>query len=143
LLTSALDCDRFNEQNAAMEARQADLDGSAKGCHRASFKETSWWVVSQAARPETPAAEGARQSFCKAYWWPVFFYLRRHGHTQENSEDLTQGFLARVLEKNYLQSASREKGKLRSFLLVMLKRFLGLHGVEWVNLGGGGQFQAL
>jgi predicted nucleic acid-binding Zn ribbon protein len=28
-------------------------------------------------------------------------------------------------------------------ILTALNRFQGLHGVEWVNLGGGGQFQAL
>jgi RNA polymerase sigma-70 factor (ECF subfamily) len=99
-------------------------DGTVSGCHRESFKETSWWVVGQAARPETPAGEAARQSLCRQYWWPVFFYLRRLGHTREDSEDLTQGFLARMLEKNYVRSAAREKGKFRSFLLVMLKRFV-------------------
>ncbi len=128
-----------------METRQTDLDASANGCHGASFNETSWWVVGQAARPETTAGEAARQSLCRAYWWPVFFYLRRLGYSQEDSEDLTQGFFARMLEKNYLRSASRKKGKFRSFLLVMLKRFLAdeRDWAERQKRGGGKQVISL
>lgn len=128
-----------------METSQADLDASANGGQGASFTETSWWVVGQAARPETPAGEAARQSLCRQYWWPVFFYLRRLGHTREDSEDLTQGFLARMLEKNYVRSAARGKGKFRSYLLVMLKRFVAdeRDRAERQKRGGGKQLVSL
>jgi RNA polymerase sigma-70 factor (ECF subfamily) len=37
---------------------------------------------------------------------------------------LTQGFFARLLAKEWLASADREKGRFRTFLVVALKRFL-------------------
>jgi len=42
----------------------------------------------------------------------------------EDAQDLTQEFFARLLEKNLVLSADREKGKFRSFLITLLKRFL-------------------
>jgi RNA polymerase sigma-70 factor (ECF subfamily) len=37
---------------------------------------------------------------------------------------LTQAFFARLLDKNYVAAAEEEKGKFRTFLLTVLKRFL-------------------
>ena len=37
---------------------------------------------------------------------------------------MTQGFFTRLLEKNYLAQAERQKGRFRSFLLAALKHFL-------------------
>jgi RNA polymerase sigma-70 factor (ECF subfamily) len=41
-----------------------------------------------------------------------------------DAQDLTQGFFARLLAKEYLKAASAEKGKFRTFLLVAFKRFM-------------------
>jgi RNA polymerase sigma factor (sigma-70 family) len=88
------------------------------------FGETDWWVISKAGRPNTPGADAARDNLCQMYWWPVFFYVRRLGYCSEDAQDLTQAFFSCVLEKNYVRGAVPEKGKFRSFLLVMLKCFL-------------------
>ena len=40
------------------------------------------------------------------------------------AQDLTQEFFARLLEKNVIAAASRERGRFRSFLLAALKNFL-------------------
>lgn len=64
------------------------------------------------------------EELCRTYWYPLYAYVRRQGHSREDAEDLTQGFFARLLEKNYLEGVSSDKGKFRSFLLVALKRFL-------------------
>jgi RNA polymerase sigma-70 factor (ECF subfamily) len=66
----------------------------------------------------------ALEELCRTYWYPLYAYVRRHGHSREDAEDLTQSFFARLLEKNYLEGVSSEKGKFRAFLLVALKRFL-------------------
>lgn len=66
----------------------------------------------------------ALEELCRTYWYPLYAYVRRHGHSREDAEDLTQGFFARLLEKNYLEGVTNDKGKFRSFLLVALKRFL-------------------
>jgi RNA polymerase sigma-70 factor (ECF subfamily) len=50
--------------------------------------------------------------------------VRRFGHDPETAQDLTQEFFARLLEKNYLSTADRRRGKFRSFLLTAFKCFL-------------------
>ena len=82
---------------------------------------------------------------CQTYWYPVYTFVRRLGHSPEDSKDLTQEFFFRLVEKNYLKSLDRETGKFRSFLLVVLKRFLAN---EWDRAnrqkrGGGRQIISL
>ena len=81
----------------------------------------------------------ALEELCRTYWYPLYAYVRRQGHSQEDAEDLTQTFFARFLEKNYLEKLSSEQGKFRAFLLVSLKHFLAN---EWDRAGrqkrGGG-----
>jgi RNA polymerase sigma factor (sigma-70 family) len=89
-----------------------------------SFGNTDWWMVRQAGRPGQPEADPARSSLCQAYWKPVFHYILRAGHPWHDAQDLTQEFFARVLERNSLHTAAREKGRFRSFVLTLLKRFL-------------------
>lgn len=107
-----------------MELRQDPFDHVANIATGASFEETNWWVIKKAGQPTSSEADSARDSFCQLYWGPVFDYVRRSGYSLEDSQDLTQSFFAHVLDKNYIQSATREKGKFRSFLLTLLKRFL-------------------
>lgn len=77
-----------------------------------------------AGRTGSPQADVALEELCRTYWYPLYVYVRRHGHSREDAEDLTQGFFARLLEKNYLEGVTSDKGKFRSFLLVALKRFM-------------------
>jgi len=71
-----------------------------------------------------PQGEVALEELCRTYWYPLYAYVRRHGHSREDAEDLTQGFFARLLEKNYLEGISSDKGRFRAFLLVAVKRFM-------------------
>jgi RNA polymerase sigma factor (sigma-70 family) len=85
------------------------------------FLTTRWSVVIDAQRENaTPALE----ALCRAYWPPLYAYARRRGHSPHDAEDLTQGFFARLLEKDYLRTAERQKGRFRQFLLMAFKRFL-------------------
>ena len=90
----------------------------------ASFEHTNWFTVQKAGSPESPETDAARAAVSQTYWYPIYFHIRRTGYSPEDAQDLTQEFFARVWHKNYLRSADREKGKFRSFLLTMLKRFL-------------------
>jgi len=89
---------------------------------------------------QSPQADAALAALCQAYWYPLYVFVRRQGQSSEDAQDLVQGFFARVLEKNYLKNADRDKGKFRSFLLIALKRFLTN---EWDRANcqkrGGGQ----
>jgi len=63
-------------------------------------------------------------TLCRAYWYPIYAYVRRLGYSADEAEDLTQGFFTRVLEKHYLRDFQRERGRFRSFLLTALKHFV-------------------
>ena len=88
------------------------------------FATTHWTVVLTAGQERSPQAARALEELCRTYWFPLYAYVRRRGHTKEDAEDLTQAFFTRLLEKNYLASLDSEKGKFRAFLLASLKHFL-------------------
>src|SRR5437016_9005201 len=88
------------------------------------FATTHWSVVLAAGQVISPEAEAALENLCRTYWYPLYAYVRRQGHGPHDAQDLTQGFFARLLEKNYLGAVEREKGKFRSFLLASLNHFL-------------------
>jgi RNA polymerase sigma-70 factor (ECF subfamily) len=88
------------------------------------FATTHWTVVLAASRGSTPQADRALEELCRTYWYPLYAYIRRHGHSKEDAEDLTQGFFARFLARNYLEGLSSEKGRFRAFLLAALKHYL-------------------
>jgi RNA polymerase sigma-70 factor (ECF subfamily) len=64
------------------------------------------------------------EKLCRSYWYPLYVFVRRQGHDEATAKDLTQGFFAKLLEKNYLADVRREKGKFRTFLLVAIKHFI-------------------
>jgi RNA polymerase sigma-70 factor (ECF subfamily) len=88
------------------------------------FLTTRWSVVLAAAGDDSRGKEEALAVLCGDYWKPVYAYIRRRGHDIEEARDLTQEFFARLLEKDWLSSLTREGGGFRGFLLTMLKRFL-------------------
>jgi RNA polymerase sigma-70 factor (ECF subfamily) len=88
------------------------------------FVTTSWTNLMLARQEGTPEAGEALERLCAAYWYPLYAYVRRSGHSAEDAEDLTQAFFTQILEKNYLGAADRRKGKFRSFLLAALNHFL-------------------
>lgn len=89
------------------------------------FTTTHWSVVLAAGKASSPPADAALEQLCRKYWLPLYAYVRRRGYSHHDAQDLTQGFFAVLLEKNYLGLASRDKGRFRSFLLTALNHFLG------------------
>jgi RNA polymerase sigma factor (sigma-70 family) len=105
----------------------------------ARFCTTHWSLVSAAQDPAAPASAEALEWLCRTYWYPLYAFVRRQGGSSHDAQDLTQEFFSRVVEKNYLHSASAERGRFRTFLLVVFKRFLAK---EWrrghaLKRGGG------
>jgi len=80
------------------------------------FATTHWTVVIGAADSTAPGAQEALEKLCRIYWFPLYAYVRRQGHSEEDAQDLTQ--------KEYLGRANRERGKFRTFLLTSLQNFL-------------------
>jgi DNA-directed RNA polymerase specialized sigma24 family protein len=104
------------------------------------FATTRWTVVLHAGNGSSPAADLALAELCRVYWYPLYAYARRLGHSIHSAQDLTQGFFCKLLEKNYVGQADRTRGKFRWFLLTGFKCFLAN---EWDRVRaqkrGGGQ----
>jgi len=72
-------------------------------------------------------AERARAAevLVSSYWKPVYKYVRlRFRKANEDAKDLTQGFLAQVLEKGWLQRFDPSRGRFRAFLRLSLDGFV-------------------
>ena len=88
------------------------------------FQTTHWSVVLAASAENGEQTRAALEELCRAYWYPVYTYARRCGHTTHDAEDLTQEFFHRLLDRRYLTQADPQKGRFRNFLLVTFKHFL-------------------
>jgi RNA polymerase sigma factor (sigma-70 family) len=122
--------DRMNHSNQIPPAMTAER----------LFATTHWSVVSTSQAGVSPQAENALSILCQSYWFPLYCFVRRQGQNPHDAQDLVQGFFAKLIEKNYFKDARQEKGRLRSFLLLALKRFMAN---EWDRANrhkrGGGQ----
>jgi RNA polymerase sigma-70 factor (ECF subfamily) len=88
------------------------------------FQTTRWTVVLQAADRRSPEHRAAMAAMLQSYWYPLFVFIRRQGYDVHQAEDLLQGFLARLLEKELLRNVGEGHGRFRNFLLVCLRRYL-------------------
>jgi RNA polymerase sigma factor (sigma-70 family) len=92
--------------------------------HAQWFATTHWSVVLAAKQGDAAGADVALEKLCRAYWPPLYAYIRRDGHDTTEAQDLTQDFFARLLAREYLQKLHHQEGKFRSFLLAYVKNFL-------------------
>src|SRR5277367_6798297 len=106
--------DAATDPHEQVEAVTAHGDGG--------FPATRWSVVLR-ARSTDPAADAALAELCRMYWRPVYSFLRRQGNSAHDAEDLTQGFFVMLLGQESFARVDEARGRLRSFLLVALKRF--------------------
>lgn len=104
------------------------------------FRTTHWSVVCAARQPDSALAAEALEALCRTYWYPVYAYLRRHGHAPDAAEDLTQEFFRRLVRQGFFASARAERGKFRWFLLGALRHFLANeHDHRTAGKRGGGR----
>src|SRR5262245_18686662 len=89
-----------------------------------SFATTHWSLVIRAGSHDTSQARDALSRLCQTYWYPLYTFVRRRGPSPEDAQDLTQEFLARLLEKNWVGDVDQTKGRFRTFLLSAMKHFL-------------------
>ena len=88
------------------------------------FVTTRWTLVRAAAGADPVLAADALARLCSLYWYPVFAFVRRRGHSVEDAQDLTQAFFTRLIEKEELGAADRDRGRFRTFLLAACQHFL-------------------
>jgi RNA polymerase sigma factor (sigma-70 family) len=90
----------------------------------ASFHTTRWTIVLRAAQSQAPGGESALAQLCRTYWYPLYMFARRRGHSPDDAQDLTQGFFLHLLEQRAFAGVDRLKGKFRSFLLASFQNHL-------------------
>jgi hypothetical protein len=73
-----------------------------------SFPPTLWSVVLQARVHDSPAAADALAALCRAYWYPLYVYIRLQTASPEQAEDWTQGFFTLLVAEDFLSSVAPE-----------------------------------
>ena len=88
------------------------------------FATTQWSLVLAAGRRGSAQAEEALGRLCALYWYPIFAFVRRRGYSVDAAQDLTQSFFTRLIEKEDIGDADRNRGRFRTFLLTACQHFL-------------------
>jgi len=108
------------------------------------FATTHWSLVGAAKGDELSQtrAREALEELCRAYWYPLYAFVRSRGYSAVDAQDLTQAFFARFIETGGFASADRERGRFRSYLLGAMKHFLAneWHRAQTQKRGGQVQF---
>lgn len=102
------------------------------------FHTTPWSLILAAKTDESKESQEALAELCQMYWYPLYAYVRRRGHTREVAEDITQGFFTQMIEREFLQFVDRTRGRFRSYLLTSLKHHMAndWHRKQAVKRGG-------
>ena len=66
-------------------------------------------VVLAAGRSDSTRGRAALEQLCRNYWYPLYAFVRRLGHSAHDAEDLVQSFFAVCLEKDYLGAVERKQ----------------------------------
>src|SRR3954453_13411250 len=90
----------------------------------ARFPTTHWGRVVAAGDRATPDCRDALAELCRAYWFPLYAFVRRKGFQPDDAQDLTQAYFTRLLQTGVLAAADRDKGRFRAFLRTDLGFFL-------------------
>ena len=109
------------------------------------FTSTHWSLVLCAGDSQAPESAEALEKLCRAYWYPLYAYVRCRGYGPEEACDLTQEFFAQLLQKRWLREADPNRGRFRTFLLSSLAHFLAndWRASQTLKRGGGRQLIAL
>ena len=115
-------------------------DGKRDSERYVNFTTTHWSLIISAGTTDADSSRAALEWLCRAYWMPLYGYVRRRVTDVNDAQDLTQAFFERLLDRNYLAEADPKRGRFRSFLITSFKHFLAN---EWdkrnTEKRGGGQ----
>lgn len=120
-----------------MNGQMDSADGT-----QARFPTQTYWttLIQPVGDPSAPKAREALNQLCQTYWFPIYAFIRRKGYDSRTAKDLTQSFFIRLLEKDLVRKADRQKGRFRSFLCAVVKNFLidaaraGKHERAWISI---------
>jgi DNA-directed RNA polymerase specialized sigma24 family protein len=96
----------------------------ADDSHSAQFPTTQWRLVIAAGNRAAPEARAELAELCDAYWYPIYAFIRRKGHSADEACDLAQDYFTRLFDKPVIAAADRSKGRFRAFLRTDCQHFL-------------------
>lgn len=88
------------------------------------FPQTRWTQVIAARDGEDTAARQSMDALARAYWRPLYVFLRQRGQGHDDAAESVQGFFNHLLSRNFLAYVRPREGKFRTFLLSSLTRWL-------------------
>jgi DNA-directed RNA polymerase specialized sigma24 family protein len=116
------------------KAPQASCNGivNVPGEHRGVsaltfFPTTHWTSLFVPIRERTAGCQEALERLFITYREPILIFVKMHVRSLQDAEDLTHGFIQRLLERGDLANMDRSKGKFRQFLCVSIRNFLASH----------------
>ncbi len=98
---------------------ETDIGGPSR-----EFPQTRWTVVRELQETDPERARFALDELIRAYWQPVYAFIRRRGYTVEDAKDRTQEFFTNLLHRGSLQNLSSEKGRFRYYIRAALRNYL-------------------
>ncbi len=116
------DVGRFRRVTKVEVQDEKSLEIPPDGPLPVGFPTTQWSRVLVAGGDELDSDQ-ALEDLCRLYWPPLYTFLRRRGHAPHDAQDLTQGFLMRLLARADLGTLSPEKGRFRTYLLAGLRNY--------------------
>jgi RNA polymerase sigma-70 factor (ECF subfamily) len=75
---------------------------------------------------ERKTAMAEFSDLCRGYWYPLYGFARRKGHSPEQAADHTQDFFVILAHGEVLAQADPAKGRLRTFFLTVFSRQLAI-----------------
>ncbi len=97
---------------------------SAGHTQSSPFPTTHWTHIHALQKGSAAEKATALETICQYYWYPIYAFLRRSGQRPHDAEDLTQAFFEKLISEEAIHEARKEEGRLRSYLLGVLKRQL-------------------
>jgi RNA polymerase sigma-70 factor (ECF subfamily) len=91
---------------------------------KARFATTHWSTVLRAAQSDHPQRQEALEALCRAYWYPVYAFMRRRGVVATDAQDCTQEFFQLLISGTLLKNIAQDKGRFRSYLMACCQHFL-------------------
>ncbi len=88
-----------------------------------SFDTTNWSLVLE-VHGESQESQEAFEELCRAYWGPLFAFVRRSGYDDDTAKDLVQGFFLHLVARRSVTRADPNRGRFRNFLLSSLKNYV-------------------
>ena len=111
-----------------------------------NFPSTRRSAVLAAGSEDAVERRQAFEVLVATYWRPIYKYVRlKWGVSGDEAQDLTQGFFARAIEKDFFAGYDRTKGSFRTFLRTCLDGFVANEkkSAQRIKRGGGTELLSL